>query len=142
MMIRLLEPGDKIADYLICVQSINSTGVELCNVEQIVEALVMRPTNILTFVGVLEDGKIVSTATVVMEKKLRYNQLCCHIEDVGVHPDYRKCGYGKIMVEYCISVAKRNNCYKIKLNCSRELIGFYEKMNFETDSFGLSLRIN
>lgn len=142
MIIRLLEPDDSIQGYLECVNSLNSSGVELSDIEQIRGVLSLRPSNILTFVGVLEDGKIVSTATVIMEKKLRYHRLCCHIEDVGVHPSYRKHGYGKRMVEYCISMAQKNNCYKVKLNCSKDLIGFYEKMGFETDNFGLSLRIN
>lgn len=142
MMIKLLESTDRIEEYLKCVESLNSAGVELCGTDQIMEALVLRPTNVLTFVGVLDDGRIVSTATVIMEKKLRYQRLCCHIEDVGVHPDYRGCGYGKSIVEYCIDVAKRNNCYKVKLNCSKDLISFYEKKGFETDNFGLSLRIN
>ena len=80
---------------------------------------------------VSDDNKIVATATVIMEKKLRYSQLCCHIEDVGVHPDFRNKGYGKEIVEYCIKVAKANNCYKIKLNCADSLIQFYEKLGFE-----------
>lgn len=142
MNIRLLGPEDNIEDYLECVKSLNGFDMELCGVEQVRGLLRIRPLNLLTFVGVLDDGKIVSTATVIMEKKLRYHRLCCHIEDVGVHPSYRKCGYGKKMVEYCISMAQKNNCYKVKLNCSKDLISFYEKMGFETDNFGLSLRIN
>lgn len=73
---------------------------------------------------------IVATATVIMEKKLRYNQLCCHIEDVGVHSEFRHRGYGHKMVEYCINIAKQNRCYKIKLNCNESLVSFYTKIGF------------
>lgn len=140
MIIRLMESTDNINDYLECVKELNGKNAELSSIEQIKEVLVERPSNILTFVGLVSD-RIVSTATVVIEKKLRYRRLCCHIEDVGVHPDHRNKEYGKQMVEYCISVAKSNNCYKIKLNCYKGLTDFYKKLGFETDSFGMVLSL-
>lgn len=140
MIIRLIESTDNISDYLECVKELNSKNVELSSVEQIRGVLIDRPSNILTFVGLVSD-RIVSTATVVIEKKLRYRRLCCHIEDVGVHPDHRNKEYGKQIVEYCISVAKSNNCYKIKLNCHKGLTDFYKKLGFETDSFGMVLSL-
>lgn len=131
MIIKVLESNDNILDYIECIKELNSSGGSVSDIEQVKRALYERPSNILTFVGVVDDNRIVATATVIMENKLRYNQLCCHIEDVGVHPDYRNRGYGKDIVEYCIKIAKANNCYKIKLNCTEKLVGFYKKLNFE-----------
>lgn len=142
MMIRLLESTDRIEEYLECVESLSSAGVELCDTDQIMEALILRPTNVLTFVGVLDDGQIVSTATVIMEKKLRYQRLCCHIEDVAVSPEYRGKGYGKEILDFCIKVAKANNCYKVKLNCSERLVGFYESCGFKENSVGMVLDLS
>lgn len=131
MIIKILEPNDNILDYIECIKELNKPGVALSTPEEIKYSLGERPSNILTFVGVIDDNRIVASATVIMEKKLRYNNLCCHIEDVGVHPDFRNKGYGRDIVEYCIKVAKSNNCYKIKLNCVDSLIKFYEKLGFE-----------
>lgn len=129
MIISILNPTDNIQDYIECTKKLNNAGVPLASIEQICDALMVRPSNVLTFVGKLGD-RIVATATVIMEKKLRYNSLCCHIEDVGVHPEFRNRGYGKDIVEYCVKVARSNGCYKIKLNCNDELLGFYTKIGF------------
>lgn len=131
MIIKILEPNDNILDYIECTKELNNPGIALSTPEEIKYSLGERPLNILTFVMVLDDNRIVASATVIMEKKLRYGQLCCHIEDVGVHPEFRNKGYGKDIVDYCIKVAKSNNCYKIKLNCVDSLIKFYEKLGFE-----------
>ena len=75
-----------------------------------------------------------------MECKLRYNQYCCHIEDVGVRKSFRGYGYGQQIVKYCIDFAKQNNCYKVKLNCSDNLIPFYEKLGFKKYNNGMALK--
>jgi glucosamine-phosphate N-acetyltransferase len=138
MNIKVLEITDNIVDYMICVHELNKHGEPLSNTEQIKHTLGVRPSNILTFIGVLEDKTIVATATVMIEKKLRYHRFCCHIEDVGVHPQYRNLGYGKQIVSYCIEMAKANNCYKIKLNCDPSLLGFYKKLGFDGDQLHLT----
>lgn len=142
MIIRLIEQSDDIASYLECVGSLNSNNALVSSVEQIGVVVGLRPTNVLTFVGILDDGKIVSTATIIMEKKLRYQRLCCHIEDVAVRPEYRGKGYGKEMMDFCLKVAKANNCYKVKLNCSEKLISFYESCGFKENSVGMVLDLS
>ena len=130
MIIKILESNDNIQDYMDCVKDLNSSKVSISSIEEIKETLVERPSNILTFVLIV-DERIVATSTIIMEKKLRYQQVCCHIEDVGVHPDFRGKGYGKKIVEYCVGFSKTNNCYKVKLNCSNDLIEFYQKLGFD-----------
>ena len=141
MNIKILEPTDNIEDYMLCVNELNNSIETLSTIEQIKSVLVDRPTNILTFVGLLEKT-IVATSTIIIEKKLRYKRLCCHIEDVGVHPKYRGLGYGKEIVSYCIDMAKKNNCYKIKLNCDSKLLGFYENIGFKEAGMHLIIQNN
>jgi GNAT superfamily N-acetyltransferase len=129
MDIKILEVTDNISQYLECVASLNNSGVSLSDEESIKFALQLRPTNILTWVGLVEDN-IVATASTIMERKLRYDQLCCHIEDVGTHPLHRGKGYGREIVNYCIKLAKQNQCYKVKLNCNPNLVDFYGKIGF------------
>lgn len=138
--IRNIKNSDNFEQYMKCVQDLNGSSVEICSIEQMRRGLSTRSNNINTYVLLLDD-KIVATATVIFEKKIRYNQLCCHIEDVGVDPEYRKRGYGKMMVEHCIGVAKSKNCYKVKLNCSDKNVNFYDKMGFVVSSNGMEQKV-
>lgn len=131
MHIRILNINDNLEQYLDCVKDLMNASLEVMSVSDIKETLSLRPANILTFVGVDDDNNILATATIIMEKKLRYRRLCCHIEDVGVREVYRNKGYGKDIVEYCIKVAKENKCYKIKLNCTDKLVPFYQQLGFD-----------
>lgn len=135
MNIKLLSPADNLVEYMECVNDLNGADQQLSSLSDIAETLINRPKNILTFVMVTDDNHIVATATIMIEKKLRYKRLCCHIEDVGVHPNYRNKGYGKEMINFCKAVAKQNNCYKIKLSCYEELVNFYKKCDFSVLGF-------
>ena len=74
MNIKILEPTDNIEDYMLCVNELNNSIETLSTIEQIKSVLVDRPTNILTFVGLLEKT-IVATSTIIIEKKLRYKKV-------------------------------------------------------------------
>lgn len=131
---------DDFNQYMRCVEDLNGLHMELANFEQMKRGLSCRSNNIITYVLLLDD-KIVAAATVIFEKKLRYNQLCCHIEDVGVDPDYRKKGYGKMIVDHCILISKIKGCYKVKLNCSDHNIEFYNKLGFKVSNNGMEQNI-
>lgn len=136
LYIRNLNVNDDFNQYMKCVEDLNGASADVCNVEEMRRNFITRPNNIVTYVITIDD-KIVSTASVIFEKKLRYKRLCCHIEDVGVDRDYRKKGYGKMIVEHCILIAKTKDCYKVKLNCSDKNVKFYEKLGFICSSNGM-----
>lgn len=119
-----------------CVEDLNNPSVSVSSVEQMKGWLFSRPDNILTYICL--DGKdIVATATCIFERKLRYNQMCCHLEDVGVRKEYRSKGLGRFIINHCIATAKSKGCYKIKLCCSDKLTGFYENLGFNKASNGM-----
>lgn len=136
LYIRPININDDFDRYMECVGELNSSELMLCSREQMKRALMTRPSNIITYV-ITVDNIIVATATCLFEKKLRYSQLCCHIEDVGVHPDHRKKGYGKMIMDYCIGVARSKQCYKVKLFCSSQLETFYSGMGFKRNNNGM-----
>ena len=130
-MIDILKPSHKIEQYLECVEdlmggakkaSLSTTGSRMIFMKDHYEVYVM-----------IEDDRIVATAALMLEYKLRYEQAKAHIEDVAVHKDYRGRGYGKKMVEHCIDVAKKKECYKIVLSCKDHLVDFYGGLGFEKD---------
>ena len=83
---------------------------------------------------VIEDiykKKIIATLTLIIEQKLIRNYgKVAHIEDVVVDKDSRGKGIGKKIINEAVTIAKKNNCYKIILDCDESNIPFYEKCNF------------
>ena len=78
------------------------------------------------------DDIIVASGTLLIENKIIHNfKNVGHIEDIVIHRNYRKKGYGRIIIEKLIDVAKNSHCYKVILNSNPECENFYNK-------FGLS----
>jgi len=80
----------------------------------------------------IEDGKPIGMITLLIEQKLIHGGKCvAHIEDLVVDKEYSGLGIATKLLTYLINIAKINNCYKIILDCKRELFPFYEKVGFQ-----------
>ncbi len=78
-----------------------------------------------------QDGTIVGTASVFIEQKfLHSGGLVGHIEDVAVDPQRHGQGIGRELVQYLIQHCRNLGCYKILLQCTQELMPFYEREGF------------
>tara|TARA_B110000444_G_scaffold259307_1_gene302638 strand:- start:2650 stop:3054 length:405 start_codon:yes stop_codon:yes gene_type:complete len=93
--------------------------------------------NILTFVGEFE-GTIIGTATLHIIKKI--NRKVGLIEDVAVMPLYKKKGFGKLLLEHLIKLAKSKGVYKTMLNSDLKNEIFYHKIGFKTEQIQLVKR--
>lgn len=74
------------------------------------------------------DGRIISFAIVwiIIDE--------CHLANIAVHPDYRRKGVGKIMLDRIIDIAREKNCKKIMLEVRKSnqpAIELYMKYRFE-----------
>jgi glucosamine-phosphate N-acetyltransferase len=78
------------------------------------------------------NNTIIGTATIIYEYKFIFN-ICklAHIEDVCIKNEFRKKGLGKMIVQYLVDQAIKNDCYKISLDCSNDNVMFYEACGFE-----------
>lgn len=130
-MIDILKPSHKLEEYLECVEDLMG-GVEKVSLETVGSRMVFMKDHYQVYV-MIEDDRIVATAALMLEYKLRYEKPKAYIEDVAVHKGYRGRGYGKKMVEHCIDVAKGRECYKIVLSCKDHLVDFYGGLGFEKD---------
>ena len=78
------------------------------------------------------NNELIASGTILYETKLIHNiSLYAHIEDIIVSSKYRKNGYGLILLNELVGICKKNNSYKILLDCQEELIKFYEKSGFK-----------
>jgi glucosamine-phosphate N-acetyltransferase len=85
---------------------------------------------IRTYVALM-DGRIVGTATLLIEPKfLHSGGVVGHIEDVAVHQAYQQHGVGALLVNHLLDECRRAKCYKVILDCAEHVVPFYEKLGF------------
>ena len=90
--------------------------------------------NYKIYVAIL-DSKVVGTTTLFIEQKFIHDGgKVGHIEDVAVRKEYKGKGVGQKVVKALLEYAKKEGCYKTILDCTDDLISFYEKMGFKRHS--------
>jgi len=90
-----------------------------------------------------EDSKnqIIATVKLLIEPKYFYGgKAAGHIEDVVTRKGFEGNGLAKVLLKEAIKTAEKNNCYKIILDCSKELTTFYEKIGFK--EYSICMRLN
>jgi len=80
------------------------------------------------------DGKIVSSCNLAIIRNFTHNlQPYGMIEHVITHPDYRKKGYGTMVLHKAVDIAKEKGCYKVMLmtgHKDEETLRFYDRAGF------------
>lgn len=86
------------------------------------------------------DFDIVASGTIIIEPKIiRGGKSVGHIEDIVTSASYRGKGLGQDILELLIQEGRENNCYKIILDCTDNLKGYYEKMDFKESGMQMAL---
>lgn len=109
---------------LVCHDNINKIRRHFLNADN---SILNRKT---TFIVRIEDT-IVGTGSVLIEDKIIHNMgRVSHIEDVVIDKEYRNIGLAKILMKRLIDFSRDSKCYKIILDASDNVKGFYEKLGF------------
>lgn len=92
-------------------------------------------------IWVIEDNnKIIASASLFLEQKIIHEcGVVGHLEDVVIDEKYRSIGLGKFIICKMVNIAKEKGCYKLIGDCKPELVEFYKKNGFESNSVQISI---
>lgn len=81
-----------------------------------------------------QDGKIVGMVSIIYLQRLNRVKSEMYIPELIVTKKLRYSGIGKKLIQYCVDIAKKKNCYRIRLesgNQRKESHKFYKSIGFE-----------
>src|SRR5262245_5973477 len=112
------------------LSQIGSIDHNMGSAERVLKTIMENNTSRI-YVAESDDGQIIGSITLLLEKKFIHNGgKVGHIEDVVTRKEYSGHGIGSALVQKCVDVARKENCYKVILDCSQHNIPFYEKVGF------------
>ena len=135
--IRELELNDLLNGFLESMDSLKkASNLDKEKSEQIFKKISSNP-NHYVYVAIL-DGRVVGSTTMIIEPKFIHDGgNVAHIEDVVVSKEHQGKGIGEMIMNSLLELAKENNCYKTILDCTDEVMPFYEKIGFKRHSNGM-----
>ena len=78
-----------------------------------------------------KNSMLIATGTILIENKIIHNfGKVGHIEDIIVDKENRNKKLGSKILRHLIDIAKKENCYKVILNCKDKYKNFYNKNKF------------
>ncbi len=92
-------------------------------------------------VAILDDVKVIGMISMMFLSRLNRNTLEMYVPELIVYEKYHNKGIGKKLINFCISVAKENNCHRIRLesgNLRTESHKFYKHLGFEQSGFSFT----
>lgn len=86
---------------------------------------------------------IVAASTLFLELKFIHQcGLRARLEEVAVLDSYRGKKIGLLIVRIIVELARRDNCYKLTLDCTNELMAFYAKNSFIWQSNSMCVKFD
>lgn len=142
MSIRQLSNNDYYKDYFQLLSQLSNSPIPDYNDFKLQLSIINNNPN--HFIYVIEkNNKMIGSITLLIEPKFIHGiKNVGHIEDVIIDNNYRNLKLGKLLIDYCIHQCKKLDCYKIILNCKKELITYYKKYNFDNKNIEMSLYIH
>jgi len=88
----------------------------------------------IILVAIIDDMKIVGMTSVMYLPRLNQISLEMYIPELIVDEKYQNQGIGKKLIHFCIALAKKKQCHRIRLesgNQRKDSHQFYEHLGFE-----------
>jgi GNAT superfamily N-acetyltransferase len=98
---------------------------------------IMNDSQRYRYVVVEDKDKLLATSCITIIPNLtRKGRPYALIENVITHPDYRRKGFGRAMIQLLLDFARDNDCYKVMLLSAANRTAadeFYKSMGFNGD---------
>ena len=132
--IRRLQRRDFYNGFLLSLDSLRkSSHIKPKKANSIFDKISKNPDHVI-YVAIY-NGEIIGSTTLLIEQKFIHDGgKVGHIEDVVVRKEYQGKGVGKKIVNALLKYAEKKGCYKTILDCSDDLIPFYESIGFKRHS--------
>jgi glucosamine-phosphate N-acetyltransferase len=131
LKIRKLHKKDLFNGFLHSLDSLRkASDLNPKKAEEIFNKITANP-NEAVYVAI-RDTKVIGSASIIIEQKFIHGGgKVGHIEDVVVAKEFQGKGVGQKVVKALLEYARKQGCYKTILDCTDELIPFYEKIGFK-----------
>ncbi|MDE1769823.1 MAG: GNAT family N-acetyltransferase [Thaumarchaeota archaeon] len=132
--IRKLQKKDLYNGFLLSLDSLRkSSHIKPKKANTIFDKISKNPDYVIHVA--IDNGKVIGATTLLIEQKFIHDGgKVGHIEDVVVRKEYQGKGVGKMIVKSLLQYAEKKGCYKTILDCTDELIPFYENLGFKRHS--------
>ncbi len=132
--IRKLQKKDIYNGFLLSLDSLRkSSHIKPKKANLIFDKISKNPHQVI-YVAV-QDSKVIGSASILIEQKFIHDGgRVGHIEDVAVKKEFQGKGVGQKIVTELLRYAEKHGCYKTILDCTDDLIPFYEKIGFKRHS--------
>ena len=92
-----------------------------------------------------QDSKIVGLVSIILLRRLNRAKLEMYIPELVVTKEFRHSGIGKKMIQHCLDLAKKKDCYRIRLesgNQRKDSHKFYKSIGFEQSALSFTKYIS
>ena len=125
------------------LQDISNFKPERLEYKSIFESFISQE-NVIGLVAIVKDEefakeKVVGFGSLHYTRRIRGGTVG-FIEDIAVLESFRKKGIGKLIVKNLIDLAKKEDCFKLVLDCKENKKIFYKKLGFYNSGFAMSLK--
>ena len=132
--IRKLQRRDFYNGFLLSLDSLRkSSHIKPKKANSIFDKISKNPDHVI-YVAIYNREIIGATTLLIEQKFIHDGGKVGHIEDVVVRKEYQGKGVGKKIVNALLKYAEKKGCYKTILDCSDELVPFYESIGFKRHS--------
>lgn len=110
------------------------------NINQFKKFLDNLQSNHMIYV-ILYENNVAGMGTILIENKIIHNfGKVGHIEDIVIDNKFRGLGLGKELINFLVMKGEKLGCYKIILDCSDKMVGFYNKCGFKREGNMMTVR--
>ena len=132
--IRKLQKKDLYNGFLLSLDALRKSSHIKPKKANMVFNKVSKNSHQVIYVAV-ENSEVIGSASILIEQKFIHDGgKVGHIEDVAVRREFQGKGIGKQIVVALLKYAEKQGCYKTILDCTDELIPFYENIGFRKHS--------